>query len=699
MTSLHLFENPFAVLGVSPRARRDEINDAHQDALLDAETTDAERKLDMARQALFTPRERISAELSYLLGMRPSDARATLKLRTSVQLEEAAQNVGGVAKANLIAEASRISTSVTESRRLIDQLLAAHLDIEEGDLHRTVEEERSVSGFGKVSSSEIASELKSLTERHAAFALDAFARFDAATDEVLRIVEVRCAAASLRKDRLATSLIAQYEQLVSPTLENEITAISLLLDDYVGHLSGRAIFPKLEQRLLDWDRIAQPLQRADQHLGADEVHSERLYREVRRAVLTLANEHERHADALRLSELAQKIFAELPSAAAQLAGDVDALVSLEQDQRVASILMPLAAAVDRAVSNLSKTSSTIARAGFTMTSPDPVGEVRRLYGEIIDRQSDQNIVAGAVRLVRSLSIALHNNQEDGEGAAVILDYLFLAVNKLPPELVTILQKDRETLERTKASIRLAEALRTGNFKDAKAHCAVLMESEDPDERAQYSRIQQQIDEKIISGRTNSFVSWGVIGIIALIAIFSNSGGGNDSVAEDAAYASSDEAILDDATAAAEDPLADASETVATPDDGTETPPEPYSGTSLSLSELRYCLKQTERLDAARAAVSSYTQQNRFNAEVTDFNSRCGQFNYDQRDKATVDGEIILETDRLRREGVELLGPSAPSPTIVRPPQPFAPSNDAAPTFGDAVDELGESVPEGNPYGE
>lgn len=694
MTAPQLTDNPFAILGVSPRSRRSEINDAHQDALLDAETAEDERKLDMARQALFTPRDRISAELSYLLGMRPSDARAVLNFQSSAEFERAADNADGIARTNLLAEATRLATTAAEARQIVDLLLAAHSDIDESDLHRTIEEERSVSGFGAVSLSDIASGLAATTERHAATAMEAFGRFEGTAAEVLRIVEVRCAAATLRQDRLAIALLAQYERSVSPKLESETSTISSLLDEYVEDLSGRGAYPEIERRLIDWDKIAQPLQRADEHLGADEVHSQRLYKIVRGAVLTLANEHERPSDALRLSELAQKLFAELPSAAAQLANDVQALVSLEQDHRVASVLMPLAAAVDAAEANLSKTSATIARSGFTVTSPDPVGAIRRLYGEIVDNQRDQNILAGAVRIVRSLSIALHNEQEDCEGATVILDYLFLVVEKLPDELSAALRRDRNTLERTSASILLAQALKAGKWPDAKRHCAILVESDDPEERARFMQVHRQIEEKISSARTSSFVTWGIIGIIAVVTIYSNSGSKADSAAEEAAYASSENAFADEAAEAADQQSSYSSGATATSDDGMETPPAPASTSSLSISELRYCLKQTERLEAARTAVNSYPQQTRFNSEVSDYNSRCGRFNYDQRDKAVVDGEIALESDRLRQEGIELVGQGPPSPRIAPPTQSFEPSDPAAPTFGDAVDALGESGTDG-----
>lgn len=690
MSSLHLSKNPFVILGTSPRARRDEINDAYQDALLDAETAEDERRLDIARQALFTPKDRVSAELSYLLGMRPNDARSALKINTPAEFESAAEGVDGTARVNLFVAAVQLASSAADARRLVDQLLAAHADIDERDVHRTVEEERLVSGFGAVSLSDISNELKTLTERHAEMALDAFTRLAIADTEILRTVEARCASNTLRQDRLARSLIARYETWVSPKLESGISEISTLLDDYVDHLSGRGAYAEIERQLLEWDKLAQPLQMADQHLGADEVHSHRLYKMVRAAVLTLANEHSRHSDALRLSELAQGVFAELPSAAAQLAADVDALVSLEQEHRAASALMPLVAAVNEAEATLSKTSATLARSGFTATAPAPVGTIRRLYGEIVENQKDPEIIAGAVRIVRSLSIELYNKQDDYKGAGLVLDYLFLLIDQLPSELAQTLRQDRKTLERTIASQRLAAALKAGRFKEAKSHCALLMESDDPVERAQYARVQKQIEDKMSSDKTSSFARWGFFGFLALIAIYNV--GGKEKAAEEASYASDSGTFSDDTAEPAEavaEPLPYPDEAAAPSDDGSETPPAPYATKPLSISELRYCLKQSKRLDAAREAVASYPQQTKFNSEVSDYNSRCGRFNYDQRDKSIIEAEIALEADRLTQEGANLVG-AGPSPTFAAPSAPsYSPSAPAVPTIGEVVDAMEE----------
>jgi len=49
----------------------------------------------------------------------------------------------------------------------------------------------------------------------------------------------------------------------------------------------------------------------------------------------------------------------------------------------------------------------------------------------------------------------------------------------------------------------------------------------------------------------------------------------------------------------------------------------------STAQIRYCLAEDIRMDGAKAALNSYSDSDvyRFNAMVTDYNSRCGSFRY------------------------------------------------------------------------
>lgn len=94
-----------------------------------------------------------------------------------------------------------------------------------------------------------------------------------------------------------------------------------------------------------------------------------------------------------------------------------------------------------------------------------------------------------------------------------------------------------------------------------------------------------------------------------------------------------------------------------------------SNNVLSTSEIRYCLAEKIRVDAAESLINSYNESDvdRFNKYVNDYNSRCGEFRYRHGalESARRDIEphrIQLETEGRSRFDSELLTPS-PDATV------------------------------------
>ncbi len=55
MSSFNLLDNAFALLATHPRANRAQLEDAYQDAFLDAEDHETEARLNRAQQSLVSP--------------------------------------------------------------------------------------------------------------------------------------------------------------------------------------------------------------------------------------------------------------------------------------------------------------------------------------------------------------------------------------------------------------------------------------------------------------------------------------------------------------------------------------------------------------------------------------------------------------------------------------------------------------------
>jgi hypothetical protein len=81
---------------------------------------------------------------------------------------------------------------------------------------------------------------------------------------------------------------------------------------------------------------------------------------------------------------------------------------------------------------------------------------------------------------------------------------------------------------------------------------------------------------------------------------------------------------------------------------------PPVGSSLTLSrdQIRYCLSEDIRLEAARAAVDSYSQfdVSRFNSMITDYNNRCSNFRYRQGSLESVRVEVEANRYQLQTAG-------------------------------------------------
>ena len=82
--------------------------------------------------------------------------------------------------------------------------------------------------------------------------------------------------------------------------------------------------------------------------------------------------------------------------------------------------------------------------------------------------------------------------------------------------------------------------------------------------------------------------------------------------------------------------------------------KPPVGTNyvLSISQIRYCLSDQIRLEAAKGVLNSYVKSDvdRFNAMIADYNSRCGEFRYSRGSLESARFEVEQNRKVLETEG-------------------------------------------------
>ena len=127
-----LTQSPFHLLGLSIRASREVVVDAHEEALADGRADEA--VLVRAQQNVLTPRTRTEAELSWFPSAPPSQAREILSNLEDNNLgdaDRALERLRGLDKANLAADLCTRSGGET---KYVNELLETYEDFTARDV-------------------------------------------------------------------------------------------------------------------------------------------------------------------------------------------------------------------------------------------------------------------------------------------------------------------------------------------------------------------------------------------------------------------------------------------------------------------------------------------------------------------------------------------------------------------------------------
>jgi len=339
-----LADNPFTILGVTPRSTKSEINEAVEEAMLDADGVEAERRLNVARQALIAPNERLRAELGYLLEIRPADARRVLGGRSREDWLQVATGTEGIARTNALVQAVLTPRTPGDGTEPFEQLLEAWEEIDEREIAGRINEARAIAGVADAGLPDIRRGLSELRDYHASRTLeqlDAQARLPQILSRLLRDTLIPARRVG---ERFPAAVIAAYERRMGGALASFADRALAALDNYVSDASTRS-FDEFRHQLTAWDELAQPLQLASEARGVDDAHSKELYDRIRGSALALANDKDRHDGALRITNLSAEVFAELPWAAEAIRDDARKLNEILADKARNRLLAPLADAV------------------------------------------------------------------------------------------------------------------------------------------------------------------------------------------------------------------------------------------------------------------------------------------------------------------------------------------------------------------
>lgn len=632
MEGYSLRQNPFALLRVSPRAKLAEIEDAFEDAVI--ERPAEEQSLLKTKQLLLTPNARLIAELSWLSEVAPRRADqlvAMLERADSTGLLKATPDLPPISSANLAAEAAARLGDLS----FIPLLIRAHGLIGPTETLDWLNSTRATAGFARVEPAQVTEALRTLRSAHARSAVAAIV---AGKDPPGALADLLTASADPHAP-LLKEIFREYDHWSSPHLAEIERDIDAALVRLMAGETGAV--GRLNALLTSWDELSQPAQLYSQLSGLDEERSLRIYRRVRSHCIDLANDHQRFEEAHVVAAVMRDLFRELPTAAAELATDVDTLARLSGDQKLEAALSPLYAAMTTARTNVTRTLAELKAAGFSERAGPNVAGIHRAFTATAAALAGSENADAPIRVVRSFALDLNNDHDDPPAALALLKGLRAMATPADEALTSQIATDIVITENNSDHRLLKQAIASDRFGEA-VRIVEQMVARTPsgEEASQLRSLQAQLTQRRNRGWLK-WAGWAAAGLFVLYLIMQGNNGSSYTPPATyapetpAATATSDAASAAAAaeTAAADAVAAQAAAPTETASAADEAQPPVGDGLALEASQVRYCTFQKARLTALQALVteSNATAVDDFNSRVSDYNSRCSSFRYHAAD--------------------------------------------------------------------
>lgn len=338
-----LHSSPFHVLGASVRDGRKRIVELADERSLVADAELCAK----ARGDLTNPRNRLAAEIAWLPGLSPNAAKVLIEsLPNHTEMLRRVASAPALAKANLMAAAIGFLDPATPSEEWRDWIVTfaeAVDEIDPGDVMRTVNEDRSVSGFPEIRVLDLVE--AELSERRRVYTdtvRDALNELppNKLVEVVTKVVELTTDSGEKHAPALVHEVVERYEaeanRFLVPEAENIKKLIEALVTDAAkGEAAVKPLVARLESMLKRWDSVAQPVQLSMKAQGLDHDLSGELAWGVRQLSVDLFNRHGMLETASRLNGLLREVFAELPEVVVRLEEDSDALEDIHEKHREA----------------------------------------------------------------------------------------------------------------------------------------------------------------------------------------------------------------------------------------------------------------------------------------------------------------------------------------------------------------------------
>jgi len=339
---MDLLENPFYILAATPRDNRQKIVSLADERSLLLDSNECMK----ARSDLTNPRKRLSAEISWLPGTRPTRINELLTgLEHSILDLLRIDNMTSIARANsLAAGLLRLHNCTTDDvTEWILKLVWTFEDIDPENIRTVINEERIVSGFSEVTDISMIEE--EVQERRRYFkqviksAVDKFPVKDR-IKVITKAVESATDSGNEQGPVLIHDLVDSYEvdtqavfNRAAKDIENLINEIKADADVTEPDSSVSLKINTLIDYVKKWDIIAQPIQVSKKSRGQDHDESQEIAGLVRGLAIHLFNKHGKLEFSQRLTKMLQEVFAEVVDIAERTAEDISTLSDIAEQRK------------------------------------------------------------------------------------------------------------------------------------------------------------------------------------------------------------------------------------------------------------------------------------------------------------------------------------------------------------------------------
>ena len=586
-----------------------------------------------ARSDLTNPRKRLSAEAAWLPGIGPKRAGEVLSLLESSPADIlAVDKLTSIARANLLAAGLARLPDYTPNdfAEWILEIARESEDIDPETLIVIINEERVVSGFPEVTDrSALETEIQERRRHYRQVIKSALDNLPAKErlEAVTVAVETATDIGEEQGPKLVHVLVDSYEVEVQAFLEKKEGSIKILVETLRAAVdAGRPdsvlapMVNQLIQVVRNWDTIAQPIQVSTKSQGLDHEVSNKVAWLVRELAIYMYNDHSKLDFSRQLTNMLQEVFAEVKKVVELTDDDADFLEEKAEQRKQSRLLDSISHRCNTAIENTEKHPSSAGKEAQEVIKAAP-----QLVANLAASQPSADIFAqGKDMLALTL---MHCAVVYGNKTGKWKICIFILEEALK---YATSQEGRSRIQKNLGIVK------TQVFNEA---ISLLSRRETQTSQPEQKSTTTYQNTGTVSSENSSEGSAGkwILGIVVIICVIiwvgelvNNSGSSNTKPTYNSSspYQNYDSEVVLQYS-------------------------KPSIGTNnvLSVSQIRWCIRGSIRIEAMRDIIDTNEGIDAFNQIINDYNSRCGSYQYSQGSRQHAERDIEAYRSQIVKEAI------------------------------------------------